>query len=113
MSKSKAYYLGDIDPEEVFPGFEGRFIHSDTMSFAYWEINKGSVLEERKLPHEQVISMVSGRMQFSLDGEDIDFHEGMVLVISPNVKYSGKAISKCKLLDVTHPVRKDLKNGKG
>jgi len=111
LSKSKAYYLGDIEPEEVFPGFEGRFIHSDTMSFAYWEINKGSVLEERKLNHEQVISMVSGRMEFVLDGKDIDFHEGMVLVISPKVKYSGKAITKCKLLDVSHPVRKNFKKG--
>lgn len=109
MSKSKAYYLGDIEPKEVFPGFEGRFIHSEKMSFAYWEINMGSVLEEKSLPNEQVISMVSGRMDFLVDGKEIDFHEGMVLVIPPKVKYSAKAITKCKILDVSYPRRKDIK----
>lgn len=109
MSKSKAYYLGDIEPTEVSSGFEGRFIHSENMSFAYWEINKGSKLEEKQLPFEQVINMVAGRMQFKLEGKDIDFHEGMVLVIPPNVTYSAIAITKCKLLDVTHPVRTDIR----
>ena len=108
MSKSKAYYLGDIDPQEVFPGIEGRFIHSEKMSFAYWEITKGSKLEEKSLPNEQVISMVSGRMEFIVDGEKIDFHEGMVLVIPPKVKYSANAITKCKILDVAYPRRKDI-----
>ena len=109
MSKSKAYYLGDIEPKEVFSGFEGRFIHSKNMSFAYWEIKIGSILEEKSLPNEQVISMVSGRMDFVVDGEKIDFHEGMVLVIPPNVNYSAKAISKCKILDVSYPRRMDIK----
>lgn len=108
MSKSKAYYLGDIEPQETFPGFEGRFIHSDKMSFAYWEITKGSILDEKSLPNEQVISMVAGRMDFEIDGEKIDFHEGMVLVIPPKAKYSAKAITKCKILDVSYPLRKDI-----
>ncbi len=109
MSKSKAYYLGDIEAQEVFPGFEGRFIHSEKMSFAYWEIAIGSLLEEKSLPNEQVISMVSGRMSFIVDGEEIDFHEGMVLVIPPKVNYSAKAITKCKILDVSYPTRQDIK----
>ena len=108
MSKSKAYYLGDIEPQEVFPGFEGRFIQSEKMSFAYWEITKGSVLEERSLPNEQVISMVSGRMEFVVDGNAIDFHEGMVLIIPPKAKYSAHAKTKCKILDVSFPIRKDI-----
>lgn len=109
MSKSKAYYLGDIEAQEVFPGCEGRFIHSEKMSFAYWEITIGTELAEKSLPNEQVISMVSGRMDFVVDGEEIDFHEGMVLVIPPEVKYSAKAISKCKILDVSYPRRVDIK----
>ena len=109
MSKSKAYYLGDIEAKEIFPGFEGRFVHSENMSFAYWEISIGSILEEKSLPNEQVISMVSGRMEFVVGGEEIDFHEGMVLVIPPKVNYSAKAITKCKILDVSYPRRKDIK----
>ena len=93
----------------MFPGFEGRFIHSEKMSFAYWEISIDSILEEKSLPNEQVISMVSGRMAFTVDGEEIDFHEGMVLVIPPNVSYGAKAITKCKILDVSYPTRQDIK----
>ncbi len=52
--------LDDIHPKEVFPGFVGRFIHTDNMTFAYWEIKKGSSLPEHSLLHEQVVNMLKG-----------------------------------------------------
>ena len=42
-------------PREVIPGFVGRFLHSDTMTFALWEIAAGARLPEHAHPHEQVV----------------------------------------------------------
>ena len=42
-------------PREVIPGFVGRFLHSDSMTFALWEIAAGSTLPEHAHLHEQVV----------------------------------------------------------
>ena len=36
--------LEKIEEKEIVPGFRVKFVHSDTMTFAYWDIDAGAEL---------------------------------------------------------------------
>lgn len=94
---------------EVFPGFTGRFIHSETMTLAYWEIKKDSVSPEHNHVHEQVAYVVEGQLELTIEGKSRILTPGMIAVVPSNARHSGKAITDCTVLDVFNPVREDYK----
>jgi quercetin dioxygenase-like cupin family protein len=101
--------LKQLAPKEIFPGFQGRFIHSATMTFAYWEIAEGSQVPVHSHPHEQVVNMLEGTLELTVAGENHRLSPGQVLVIPSHAIHSGKALTRCKVLDVFNPVREDYR----
>ena len=101
--------LTSIAPREIFPGFQGRFIHSKTMTFAYWEIAKGSTVPAHSHMHEQVVNMLEGEFEVVIDGHPTLLSPGMVAAIPSHAVHSGIAKTDCKILDVFCPVREDYK----
>ncbi|MCA4898359.1 MAG: cupin domain-containing protein [Bacteroidota bacterium] len=103
------HLLKKIATKEVFPGFVGRFIHTQTMTFAFWDIKQGSMVPEHSHLHEQVVNMQEGEFELIVDGQPHRLQPGMVFTIPSHVKHSGRAITPCKILDVFSPVREDYK----
>ena len=64
------YDLESVKERELFPGFVGKFIHSDNMTFVYWDIAADSPLPAHSHPHEQVINMFEGQFEIRLTGGD-------------------------------------------
>ena len=101
--------LRDIPSKEIVPGSTARFIHTDNMTFAYWDVKAGSRLQEHSHVHEQVAHVLEGKFILTVDGDPIELEPGKVVVIPSHTKHSGIAIIDCKLLDVFYPVREDYK----
>jgi len=101
--------LDNIVPREIMPGFFGRMIHSESMSFVYWDIKEGSPLPEHSHMHEQVANMLEGKFLLVIAGESRELSPGDVAIIPSNAVHSGKALTDCKILDVFCPVREDYK----
>lgn len=101
--------LAEIPSREIIPGFHGKMIHTDHMTFAFWEIEAGASLPEHSHPHEQVAHMIEGEFEFTINGETKVVSPGMLTVIPSNMPHSGKAITDCKILDVFQPVREDYR----
>ncbi|MCK5058814.1 MAG: cupin domain-containing protein [Candidatus Aminicenantes bacterium] len=101
--------LKDFEEKEPVPGYKVRFIHSDNMTFAYWNIDAGASLPEHSHPHEQVANVIEGKFEFNLAGDKRVIEPGDVVTIPSNVKHSGKAVTDCRLIDVFYPVREDYK----
>lgn len=100
--------LSEIQSKELLPGFSVKFIHTEKMTLAYWDIKAGSVLPEHSHPHEQVAAQViSGEFELTLEGESKVMKAGDIAVIPSNAIHSGQAITDCQLLDVFSPVRED------
>ena len=100
--------LAVIKSREVIPGFHGKFVHSENMTTAYWEITADAVIPEHAHEHEQIVNLIEGEFELIIDGEIVNLYSEGVVVIPPNVKHSGRAITHCKLVDVFYPVREDF-----
>ena len=101
--------LGEVDSKELIAGFSGRFIHSDNMTLAYWTIAKDAALPEHSHHHEQVVNMLEGEFELTVDGQPHRLAAGDVLIIPGDVTHSGRAISDCRILDVFQPPRDDYR----
>ncbi len=93
----------------LFPGFSGRFIHTDSMTVAYWDIKKGSILPAHSHIHEQITHVLSGKLEMVIDGKTQIVEPGIVGVIPSNIVHQGTALTDCVALDVFTPVREDYK----
>lgn len=101
--------IRNLPSREVFPGFHGRFVHSASMTFAYWDIDAGGKVPEHSHIHEQVVNMMEGRLELIVGGKKHTLTAGQVLVIPSHVVHSGQALTACKVLDVFSPVREDYR----
>ena len=101
--------LNALPSKELMPGYHGKMVHGDQLTWAFWTVEKGAVVPEHQHPHEQIMHVVEGDFEFTLDGETKICKPGDIVHISSNLPHSGKAITPCKLMDVFSPVREKYK----
>ena len=101
--------LTNLEVKEPAPGFKAVFVHSDNMTVAYWEVEEGAELPEHSHPHEQVSNVVDGKFELTLAGEQRVLDRDSAAIIPPNIPHSGRALTRCRLIDVFHPVREDYR----
>lgn len=101
--------LSTIPSKEIMPGYNGKLIHTKNMSIVFWEVEKGAKVPEHAHMNEQVMHVIEGEFEFTLDGETKVYHPGDLVVIAPHKKHSGQALKACKLMDVFSPVREEYK----
>ena len=101
--------LSDLETREVVPGFKAKFVHSDQLTIAFWEIRAGASLPEHSHHHEQTVNVMEGRFNLIVDGDLHELEPGTAVVIPPNTPHSGKAVTNCRIIDVFFPVREDYR----
>ena len=101
--------LNKLNAKEYFTGYFGKMIHTEKMTIAFWDVEAGAEVPLHSHLHEQVMHVIEGRFQFTLDEVTKEYGPGDLVVISPHVQHSAKAITNCKLLDIFSPVREDYK----
>jgi quercetin dioxygenase-like cupin family protein len=101
--------LEEIPEREIVPGYRARFIHSENMTLAYWDVDPGAELPEHSHPHEQIANVLEGQFELTVNGESRILEPGQVAVIPSHVSHSGKALTPCRLLDTFHPCRDDYR----
>ncbi len=99
----------EIDKKELFPGCEAKLIHSENMTIVQWNFKIGSHIPEHSHPHEQVANIIEGEFEFTIEGTTKRLNPGCVAIIPPNVMHSGKAITRCFIIDIFYPIREDYK----
>jgi len=101
--------IKSLPAREIIPGFHGRFIHLEKMTYSYWEIEAGSILPLHAHPHEQISKVLEGQLELTIASKTEIMKAGMLAVIPSNVPHTGKALSDCVVMDVFSPVREDYK----
>ena len=103
------YNLSTIPSKEIMPGYHGKLVHSENMSWAFWTVEEGAEVPEHHHIHEQIMHVVEGDFEFTLDGITKTYHPGDIVVIPSNSPHGGKALTPCKLMDIFSPAREAYK----
>jgi len=101
--------LSKIESKEIMPGYHGKLIHGDKISWAFWTVEEGAEVPEHHHHHEQIMHVIEGNFEFTLDRSTKVYVPGDIVVIPSNSPHSGKALTSCKLMDVFSPVREEYK----
>ncbi|AWX43836.1 Gluconolactonase [Flagellimonas maritima] len=101
--------LSTIKSKEIMPGYHGRMVHGESMTWAFWDVEKNAEVPEHYHVHEQIMHVLEGSFEFTLGGNTAIYQSGDVVIVPSNVPHSGKALTPCKLMDVFSPVREEYK----
>ena len=102
-------HLDHVKGKEIVPGLYGRFVHGDTMTLSFVDIQPGAHLPEHSHPHEQITYLIEGELEMVIGGEKMLLTPGMVHVIPGNVPHSAVARTFVRVLDAFSPVREDYR----
>ena len=100
----------DFEYFEPIPGLRAKVVHTADQTYAFWEIDAGTILPSHQHFHAQVSIVTKGTIALTIDGVTTEMQKGMVALIPPNTVHSAKAITDVELTDVFTPVREDFPN---
>ena len=93
---------------EVMKGIHLKtLVHGNSTLMTEVLLEKGAVIPTHSHPHEQTGYLVSGHLQFEVDGELISAHPGDSWNIAGDMKHSATAIEETIVIEVFSPVRED------
>lgn len=101
--------LANIQAKEIMPGYHGKLVHTENMSLVFWDVEKDAVVPQHHHVHEQIMHVIEGEFELTLDAETKVYHPGDIVPIGSNVPHSGKALTPCKLMDVFSPTRDEYR----
>ena len=106
---NKKLNIKNLKQREIIPGFNGKFINGENITWAFWDIKKDSSIPDHFHIHEQIMHVISGDFEFTINGLTSVFSEGDTIVIPSNIPHRGKALTNCKIMDVFSPKREEYK----
>jgi len=58
-----------LAPQQPLPGWQGRYFHSESMTFGYYAVEPGAAIHEHAHPNEEVWHVIEGELEVTIDGE--------------------------------------------
>ena len=101
----KHFRLSNVQEKELYPGFIARIIHTKLQSISYVKCLEGAVLPPHKHAEEQVLNLLEGDMDVTVEGETIRCKAGDVVHIPSNALHTVTAITECLAIDLFAPQR--------
>jgi quercetin dioxygenase-like cupin family protein len=97
--------LKNVTEEALYPGFIAKIIHTDLQSISYVRCLEGAVLPTHQHVEEQVLNLLEGDMDVTVDGKTVRCSAGDVVHIPSNALHTVTAITDCLAIDIFSPVR--------
>jgi quercetin dioxygenase-like cupin family protein len=100
----------DLQATEMLPGVTRRAVYLDDVMLTFFDFEPGAIIPEHHHPNQQITWVVSGAMQFDLNGEKRVLQAGDGVLIEPNMRHSAVILNApCRAIDAWHPVRDDYR----
>ena len=103
------FSMETLPKKELIPGFRGKFVHGKAMSLVFWEVSPGAIVPEHAHEQEQILHVMEGEFEFTLDGKTRVYKPGDIVLIPSFATHSGKALIACRLMDIFSPAREEYR----
>ena len=91
------------------PGWSGRFLHSEHMTFAHYDIAADATpLHEHQHEQEEVWHIIEGEVALSIAGEEQVLSAGCIAVVPPETPHSVRPLGGCRVVIADYPLRTSL-----
>lgn len=97
--------------EELTPLIGRQVVHTDGMTIARIHLRSGAVVPRHEHAHEQVASVLEGRLRFLLGDDEQEVCAGESMFVPSGVPHEVEALEDSVVLDVFAPVRDDWVRG--
>ena len=104
----KKVNLQDINPLALAEGVTARIVNGENMTIMHARLEKGATVPEHSHLHEQVVNVIEGEIELTVEGEPHLLSPGEVLVLPSHIPHSARAVTECYVIDLFHPIREDL-----
>lgn len=108
MSNNTFYKWSELAELQPFPGITLRLVSGDKVMLVEYTIVAGAVVPMHQHPHEQITHVLSGSLEFEVEGEKRTIATGDVLVIPGDVPHGGVALEPSMTLEAFAPPREDF-----
>ena len=103
--------LATLPEERISDKISRRIAAGDRGMIVWWSMRAGAHAGAHKHPHEQIVWMLKGRMDFRLGGERRSCGPGDVVVIPGGVEHEAFFPEDTEVIDVFTPPREDFLAG--
>jgi len=97
----------DVPAEQLSPTTSRRYLSTERVTIARFELKRGGVVARHSHENEQVTSVLSGALKFKFDGQEVVVRAGEVLQIPSWLEHEVDVLEDTVAVDVFSPVRQD------
>jgi len=104
------FHKDELPATEMLPGVLRRAVYLDDVMMTFFDFKPEAVVPRHQHPHQQITWVISGAMEFELDGEVQVLRAGDGALIPPDAPHSAVILdTACQALDAWYPVREDYR----
>ena len=103
--------LASVPEETINDKITRKVVSGDQGMIVWWRIKAGGHAVAHKHPHEQIVWMLKGRMDFRIGSEKRSMVAGDVAVIPGGVEHEGFFPEDTEVVDIFAPPREDFLAG--
>lgn len=101
------FSTGEFKRKEVLPGIRVGSAFLENLMLTHFTMEAGSVVPPHSHPHEQISFVVSGELDFTLEGETRRVGPGEGCAVPAGVRHEVRVLKQAVVIDCWHPVRED------
>jgi quercetin dioxygenase-like cupin family protein len=105
--------LSAIPEEKISDKITRRVLAGQKGMMVWWKIGAGTHVAAHSHPHEQIVWMLKGRMEFRIDKERRVLEAGGIASIPGDVEHEGWCQEDTEVVDLFAPPREDFLAGGG
>ncbi len=106
------YHVQAMEAQSPAEGVEMRIIAGQNMTVVFFSLAPGATVPEHSHPHEQIGTVLKGRIELTIAGEKKVVSAGDAYHIPGDVVHSGQNLeSSAEIIEVFSPAREDLTGG--
>jgi unsaturated pyranuronate lyase len=96
----------EMEPRSPKRGWRGRFVHSEHMTFVFWDIEDGAEgLHEHHHEQEEVWNVLEGEIDVTIAGVTRTVGAGTVAIVPSGTAHSVRVNGPARVLVVDYPTR--------